>query len=963
MRKNFALRALAALAVMLLAVACAKEKEREIQTRIPGTTIRFGASTSWFNGTLPGTRTEYSGLDENGNAVNKDSGYERIDWVAKYDQIRILCEAAADGPTADYALNETPTVSAQKSLATIENKDKNGLKWATGDHYFYAMYPVPGMSSNYDFGTETTVDDANAVLEATTVSGGAPTARISGVVPAEQHAVRKGNEYKANMNYAYMYAATLVKEADVATDVTLSFNPLVTMFEITLKRVKADPMNLNLTKIELSGETGAQLSGSFQADLSIATDGTPNVGVNVTGTPENKVTLLLPTEEGATVPGIKLTDNPIKVNLLTLPVEQKNLTLTLYFGANNLKRTLQLKDASLVTAENPEGWVVAPARKKVYFNNIGVPATVNWVYTLDVTGDLIAPLDQAGGSFDYTVASYKTSSMTGSKERVVWVADFSDDGENWSDTPPIWLSGFTKTGPGIGEGESPEAYSATTAENQGYSEWNGSTSSVATTQSNARDLSCYNIYGAKWSGAREGTPYNTANCYVVSAPGWYRFPCVYGNAFKNGVDNPSAYTGPSSGDGLITGGFLNHADAHITKPWIKDNGVTINGASLLWQDTKDVITNIAYSDNYIYFYVNPAKISQSNAMIAAKSGSTTVWSWHIWIMDNPRVNLDVKAVYSSPYNPGVINPAYMLTKSIGFCDGVAGKARPRNIWIRFTQQESGNQHIIVLSQSGEASFNCTYYQWGRKDPMRPGVLHVGEDKPNDKDMYDINGNTIPVPDPIQGPVSVGTSIQHPDVFYMSDGEEDHDYNWTYRYDNLWNANVVAKATQVIVALDLEVKKTIYDPCPPGFKMPHARVYTGFTKTGYNLTRPYDPLEMSAYEPSTFETSMGYYFYVDPTDESKGTIFFHRTGSRKPETGIIAGVNVFGDFTTAAPIQGTMKDYTAELGGWTGPDGPPEATIIAPERVSCSYFTFGNNYMKPLNANFRGYGFPAHAIQE
>ena len=34
---------------------------------------------------------------------------------------------------------------------------------------------------------------------------------------------------------------------------------------------------------------------------------------------------------------------------------------------------------------------------------------------------------------------------------------------------------------------------------------------------------------------------NTANSYVISAPGVYMFPLVYGNAIKGGVTNRSAY--------------------------------------------------------------------------------------------------------------------------------------------------------------------------------------------------------------------------------------------------------------------------------------------------------------------------------------------------------------------------------------------------------------------------------------
>ena len=33
---------------------------------------------------------------------------------------------------------------------------------------------------------------------------------------------------------------------------------------------------------------------------------------------------------------------------------------------------------------------------------------------------------------------------------------------------------------------------------------------------------------------------NTANCYVISAPGYYSIPLVYGNAIKNGATNASA---------------------------------------------------------------------------------------------------------------------------------------------------------------------------------------------------------------------------------------------------------------------------------------------------------------------------------------------------------------------------------------------------------------------------------------
>ena len=50
---------------------------------------------------------------------------------------------------------------------------------------------------------------------------------------------------------------------------------------------------------------------------------------------------------------------------------------------------------------------------------------------------------------------------------------------------------------------------------------------------------------------------NTANCYVVTHPGYYKFPLVYGNAIKNGATNAIAY-GSST--------FVNHLGNQISDP-------------------------------------------------------------------------------------------------------------------------------------------------------------------------------------------------------------------------------------------------------------------------------------------------------------------------------------------------------------------------------------------------------------
>ena len=184
------------------------------------------------------------------------------------------------------------------------------------------------MESNYDF-TDKTVSASNASIVASNNH-----ATITGVIPATQEAVKVGNVYKANMNYAYMYAAKKIG-ASSHGNVELSFKPLVTTLEFRLKGNSALPIGVNLTKLELSSAS-SPLTGTFTATVTEsgvdpATDIT--VPAFAAGT-NDKITIILPTEEGATTPGIELTDTPVTFTFLTLPTDQTDLTLTLYFGAD-----------------------------------------------------------------------------------------------------------------------------------------------------------------------------------------------------------------------------------------------------------------------------------------------------------------------------------------------------------------------------------------------------------------------------------------------------------------------------------------------------------------------------------------------------------------------------------------------------------------------------------------------------
>ena len=135
------IKAIVAGAALVALSSCVNEFTAEVGE------IKFGVNTTYGNG--PATKTEYSGKDQNNNAICSTSTKERINWLST-DKVRILCQQASRVSGSekydDYMIvlgaegsDETHTAS----LAPLPN----GLQWGTGDHDFYAVYPSAIQSS------------------------------------------------------------------------------------------------------------------------------------------------------------------------------------------------------------------------------------------------------------------------------------------------------------------------------------------------------------------------------------------------------------------------------------------------------------------------------------------------------------------------------------------------------------------------------------------------------------------------------------------------------------------------------------------------------------------------------------------------------------------------------------------------------------------------------------------------
>ena len=522
-------------------------------------------------------------------------------------------------------------------------------------------------------------------------------------------------------------------------------------------------------------------------------------------------------------------------------------------------------------------------------------SSINWTYELSV--NMPGDFTYSGGTQQYSVTSYKHNSR-GEKQSVPWTAEFSeDDGVSWKNTPLDWVTGFTTAGPG---GETPQSYNATVGAQIG-------TSSDPHAQK-LRDNPSHGgvIYHHNLANQTDGgsTVQNTANCYVVSAPGYYCFPLVYGNAIKNGTTNTPAYTSNKTGSDILTP-FINHTGNPITSPYIKENaGCVPAKAELLWQDAPGLISNVQYNnsqmqlfvnpENYISFQVYARTIRQGNAVIAIKdAGDNVLWSWHIWVTDeNIGQTIEVTNHQSQKYK--------FMPVNLGWCDGRTETYAERSCKVRFTAGDASKEVIIKqVSASITTGGNHPYYEWGRKDPFPPsnGLANTN------KIWYDKDGNAHTESPKTEnfstGATCIMNYILKPDVMQSQ-------YYGDNTYANLWSAD-----NNVYTANDENVIKTIYDPSPVGFKLPPGNVFTGFTTTGGSTST-------SSEINGTWSSSSlkGWNFYTD-SSKSK-TIFFPASGYRYRSNGMVSNVGSYGFCWSAVPSRQSLGRSLSFSSSGVGP---------------------------------------------
>lgn len=529
----------------------------------------------------------------------------------------------------------------------------------------------------------------------------------------------------------------------------------------------------------------------------------------------------------------------------------------------------------------------------------------------NVSGSISIPY--SGGQGTYTVLSYRLSG-DGSKILCPWTTEFSEDGGNtWSDTVPAWLTKFTPTAGGSILLET--SYDAVVAAQ------NGTDPSNATLK-NAAPKTDYNLSNSTGAAAVE----NTANCYLVNAPGTYKLPLVYGNAIKNGATNNRAYSTEVSGTHVLSN-FVNHLDAAITDPYIYNNvGCTPsleNGATLVWTDETNLVTNVRTDGKFLYFEVPQESILEGNAIVAVlDTEGRIMWSWHIWVTDYV-LGTDLKEVVNFQGNTYTMTPV-----NIGWCDPHTVSYAARALKVKFTQMGTGISKILDIVQSGKSIAqvgNSPYYIFGRKDPILAAIATNVSKSSYGPYLFDDRG---------VAPISIGTSIQTPHILYKP---VDTNYSWTitpcYNTWDMSQTGYVTGYTKFTIT-----KKTIYDPSPVGYVTPPDGLFTGFTLDGKNTA-------VSVGEPNVNGVfNRGWNIYCKP-NKTGDTSFWPAMGNRvgnSPYPGIVG-------------IQGAYWSSTSQIIIY-----PQQPGKIGGEGRS---FVFRSSYVYPLTSTSHWAGYSIRPIRE
>lgn len=378
-----------------------------------------------------------------------------------------------------------------------------------------------------------------------------------------------------------------------------------------------------------------------------------------------------------------------------------------------------------------------------------------------------------------------------------------------------------------------------------------------------------------------------ANCYMVHPPAVegqsriYAFPVRRAAVFWNeegtndGVYGASAFSGYT--DCAVTGSTSWEAvvlwsDFNLSG-YTGDRSFLVSGF-----DSGTGYDPKAHSQPYIKIRVSTGM--KGNVVVGMRVGGKILWSWHLWITDyDPDQNMapvSGKYIYAVPngeihrYN----SPIWTTEPTESAVGYAKGFIMDRNLGASGTTFDC------------DGSRGC-YYQFGRKDPFLDRsqdneelYFYLGGTAPSEK-VFNYGANN---PAKRSIPCSYNSADDSKNVRYTVNNPLVYIYagpsrsGWTTIYDDLGDGGI-----NTVCWNDpkynlhhgdqekLELKKSIYDPCPPGWKVPVSSIWKDFVRENASNS------EAKTYTVAWSDTGLNYYPEGYRNANTTGRIFYPGLG--------------------------------------------------------------------------------------
>ena len=250
-------------------------------------------------------------------------------------------------------------------------------------------------------------------------------------------------------------------------------------------------------------------------------------------------------------------------------------------------------------------------------------------------------------------------------------------------------------------------------------------------------------------------------------------------------------------DGIIDEGKFEDAMGNILT---KAAGADIHplSAKLLWQDTDELVEQVGLSDGKVQVKMGR---NRGNALIAVydkanpnAEDAKVLWSWHLWCTAVPQI-------------------------------------------IEFTVPKTGNKYIMMDRNLGATTTTPAWwtteglhYQWGRKDPFISPLTNDGELTT----LYNVRSVGFWQEMTHEEPLTLAQAINNPDIFISRTWLDDIWCTKTSDSETTEMRYVWGNPEGTIADYPSSTIKTIYDPCPVGYKISPFDAFFIFNESGVNM---------------------------------------------------------------------------------------------------------------------------------